>query len=261
MRSYLEVSERVFERGEKLRNEYIRKKKRVIALSSTFAACLMIGIAVWTAMENNFLTTNELISTDKEQTFTAEAAADDSHKNDEEPLNSSVSEEKINVVEEIDSYRDGASKKEQNPEEVDGDSVYFSEETEYNSSIYTKESGADDLEDQKIAGSVSQSSSVFMPAEGGVIVYNEIKEYCDKLSETDSDEKIPVRIDVYSGETLITDQIVLNNEKIRLEEAGLSAEIMQVDEQLILVAELTEEELQQFPGSEQNGYILRLYTD
>ena len=100
-----------------------------------------------------------------------------------------------------------------------------------------------------------------MPAKGGVVVYNDIKEYCDKLNETNSDEKIPVRIDVYWEGELITDQAVLNDEKIRLEEAGLYSEIKQEEEQFILVADLTAEELQKFPGSEQNGYILRLYTD
>ena len=184
-----------------------------------------------------------------------------SPKKDKKPIISSVSEEENKGSEETDPLKDSFSQKEQNPAGNDGSSVYFSDNNEYNSSISSEENGSDGAEERKMAGSEVQSSSVFMPAKGGVVVYNDIKEYCDKLNETNSDEKIPVRIDVYWGGELITDQAVLNDEKIRLEEAGLYSEIKQEEERFILVADLTAEELQKFPGSEQNGYILRLYTD
>ena len=221
MRSYLEVSERVFERGEKVRGEYISKKKRIITLSSSLAVCLVIGIAVWTAMEKNIVTTNELISTDKEQAFTENFDFENSPEKDKKPIISSVSEEENKGSEETDSLKDSFSQKEQNPAGNDGNLVYFSDNNEYNSSISSEENGSDDAEKRKMAGSEVQSSSVFMPAKGVVVVYNDIKEYCDKLNETNSDEKIPVRIDVYWEGELITDQVVLNGQLLMTEVTSL----------------------------------------
>ena len=49
------------------------------------AVCLVIGIAVWTAMEKNIVTTNELISTDKEQAFTENFDFENSPEKDKKP--------------------------------------------------------------------------------------------------------------------------------------------------------------------------------
>lgn len=224
MKSYLEIADRVFERGEAVREENRKRKKRIITLSSSLTACFIVGIAIWTVLDKGIAYKNEAITTDKDNDFTGQFATENGT-----PVNNNgeIAEEYIKEDEHF----------------LPNDSEGMKERTNdsysvANGSSEVMETGEAKKENDGIQ--YSQNSPSVSESADNTYDNNEMRSSFNTAVDTEKTDKIyTVIIEVYYGDEFVDDLTVLESERDYLAEEGLQVEIITDGDRKVLAGKMT----------------------
>ena len=257
MRSYLEVADRVFERGEIMRAEQKQKMGRVIRLSTSVAACFVIGFAVLLCVEKGIIKQKEQLTIEEESnigdTYIEDGVTSES---------AAVIEEKIDLEDEK-SNSDSLTA-EPVKEADNGEMAYRVFDTDNSQG---SPGGSEQFKDrdQTIPETMEESVTVynsssqildpgtFGPEDGEIIVSDAIK---NKLIETSSSGLVKVRIQLYKNTVLVTDLDIYRQETQRLNQYGIIADVEESEGQFYLLAEIGSGTVSEFPCGVENGYAI-----
>lgn len=251
MRSYQEVADRVFERGEAIKTEKRRKTKRIIKISTSLAACLVLGVAIWACLGAGIIRKEEQIHSYGEQ---AEAVTEDYMDTvpDEDTGEKESSED--GDAGSVHGYTDTVENTEDNNGQSDADSSAASEVYSYKENQRTGEVSDETQQTDEVFAAATDD--VFRGLENGkALILNGTKIMYSQGEEVPGTE-YSVRITVYRDGFPVNDNEFLEEEKTRLLQNGISVELEQNEGAVTFIADMTAEALNNFPCSSEFGYLI-----
>ncbi len=243
MKSYLEIADRVFERGEAIREENRKRKKRIITLSTSFLACFVLGTAIWAALESGIVYKKEPFSTDKETAFTEQFSTENELSDNNDIL------KKDEAVIENEYFSPFSEENVKTPE---NDSFYASEVSPELSEMREGAEKKDSIDYAQNSSSVSESAN-------GRSDYDKTKNSFNTAVGTENKDKMYiVIIELYYENEPVYDLTVLESERTRLIEEGLQTEIITDGDRKVLSAKMTLSEMERFNFISFDGSVVNI---
>lgn len=262
MRSYLEVADRVFERGEQIKAEQRRKAKRAWRIGTSLAACLVVGVAVWACIDTGIIHTGEKIASyDEHQTIQpvsdSDAVTDSTAiKEKESSVNSTGEPEN-----EVSSDPEESSEEKEWQDGNTGtarDSVSPEYAKKENGSPVSEDHSVTEQPDEMFASNsvVSNDYAVIMGPENNKTMIMD-----DMMIINTQEVEIPaqeydVNITLYRDGVPVSDSGALQEEMARLIENGIPAELNETGVTAYFTAVITAVKLDNFPCSSDYGYVI-----
>ena len=240
MKSYLEIADRVFERGEEIREESRKRKKRIITLASSLMVCFVIGIAIWTVIDKGLVYKNEPISIDKEKDFTEYFSTENESADDKNSADTSIAEESVK-------QGDNLSPANKEDSEEPTNNSFFSSDGSQNGTSASESMETGEGTEGNYSKDYSESNSSFSPDENDISEYDEMRSIYSNASDAENDEKIyVVIIELYYDSKIVDDETILESEKKHLIEKGIHADVINDGDTKVLSAKMTLSEMKRF---------------